>query len=186
MSRYVIKPWDSDKVEHIISERISDLVAAFRHPKPFYATFSKMLREQGIPVNGAAHGRNLNREIMKTAERYIKGWYGQTARSIADVATGLNAPVDAVLRDLRTHLEDLTQYPALKSQASKELETRARRIRLAQDKLETDLRGKLRATYLHYTTETHVLCPFALAMRPIYTTVVLDTPGGPGAYARHR
>ncbi|KAJ4334834.1 hypothetical protein N0V95_009062, partial [Ascochyta clinopodiicola] len=184
VSASAVKPWDMDKAEAAILYNLGRVVRAFVHPTPYYATLLKIIKENGIPVNGKGKGRNLNKDILDTMERYVKRWYKTLTERIADLATSLEAPVRAVIRQIRSHLENVTSHPLLKSTASEALETKWRRIGMAQDKLRADLKTSLRATFVHYTTETHVMCPIALAMRPVYHSV-LDVVGGPGAYRRH-
>ncbi|KAF1927033.1 uncharacterized protein M421DRAFT_394930 [Didymella exigua CBS 183.55] len=180
----VIKSWGADKAEEGILRGIASIVKGFRYPSPFWTTFLKLLREKGMPVNGVAKGLNMNNEIMVIMEPFIRQWRNRINGQIGDLTTSLNAPVQFILAQLRAHIENLTRHAELKSNASAALETRARRIGLAQGKLRTGLESKLRATYVHYKTETNVYAPVALAMKPFCDTV-LDICGGRGAYARH-
>lgn len=82
-------------------------------------------------------------------------------------------------------MSDNPEHGLLKERASNAFETRARRIGMAHEKLRTDPNNQLRATYAHYTTETHIHYPVALAMTPVYDSV-LGVRGGRGAYHRHR
>lgn len=185
ISKSVVKPWDADKAETTIIANLEETVNAFVHPTPYYATFLKFIKENGIPVNGKGKGRNLNIEILDTMKQYIEQWYNQLTGHIAVLAGGLEVPVQIVLRQLRTHLDNLTGHPELKDRANDALETTWRRIGMAQDKLRTDLEARLRATYDNRTTEKHIKSPIALAMVPVYHSV-LDVKGGTGAYRRHR
>lgn len=183
----VLQPWD-EKAEQAILLSLKDIVQALVHPTPYYATFLKMIKEKGAPVNGKGKGWNFNNDILGTMDQHIQQWRDRMDGQIADLATRLEAPVQVVLRQLRTHLENMSDNPEHvlpKERASNAFETRTRRIGMAHEKLRTDLNDQLRATYAHYTTETHVRCPVALAMRPVYDSV-LDVRGGPGAYHRHR
>ena len=181
----VTKPWDLDKTETAILKRLESYVSTFVHPTPYYATFLKIIKENGIPVNGKAKGRNMNEEILGKMEEDFKRWSIQLEERVANIATGLDTPIQVVLRQLKSHLEKVENQPDLKCSATEALGTKERRTGMAKEKLTADLETRLYATYVHYTTETHIQCPIALAMAPVYHSV-LDVKGGPGAYHRHR
>jgi hypothetical protein len=44
---------------------LKDVLNFWKFPSTHYPTLIKMLRENDIPVDGVAHGRNLNMEILQ-------------------------------------------------------------------------------------------------------------------------
>ena len=182
---HVTRPWDLDPGDQPIKKDLEKFVARLRHGLVYYATFIKMLKENGIPVNGAGLGRNLNNEIMQVFRPFIEKWEGIMAPKVKGIATRLFEPVQDTQRQLEHHLGEDGIHPELRSRAHDALGTAIARSQDAFKNLEAALNARLRETLILYTTEVNVKCPFAIKMKPIYHSA-LARVGGKGAYRRAR
>jgi hypothetical protein len=179
-----VKPMDLTNVNCSIIQCLTKFVRNLAHPIVRHRSLVKMLMENGIPVNGVARGRNLNDEILRTMLLPITKWYEEMRERTKDIAMHLHASVENVLKHLNAHVENLSCDPELKGRASDALDTTSRRIDIAYGDLAALLQKTLRKNYLLFTTEVNIKCPIALAMKPIYHSV-LAVRGGKGAHRRH-
>lgn len=163
----------------------SRVVRPLRHGIVYYSTLLKMLKENGIPVNGVALGRNLNEEILGAFRRFIDIWQQNTSNEIDRLGAALNAPVQNPLVRLQAHLNNNAIEPELRTRAVDAFTTATNRIRDAYDALKAALRTKLHEIHILFTTEVNTMCPIALAMKPIYLDA-LGQRGGVGVYKRIR
>lgn len=182
---HVIRPWDCNLEDQPMKEDLEIFVARLRHGRVYYATFIKMLKENGIPVNGKGLGRNLNSEIMLAFQPLIEKWEITMAPKVHGIATRLFEPIQITLRQLGEYLGEEGIHPELRARASDALNTAIARGQDAFKNLETALEAELRDTLLFYTTEVNVKCPFAIKMKPIYHSALAKV-GGKGAYKRAR
>jgi hypothetical protein len=181
----VVRPWDRITHEVGIQKHLDSFTCRLRHGIVYYSTLLKMLKENGIPVNGVALGRNLNEEILGAFRRFIDIWQQNTSNEIDRLAAALNAPVQNLLVRLQAHLNNNTIEPELRTRAIDALTTATNRIRDAYDALKAALRTRLHEIHILFTTEVNTMCPIALAMKPIYLDA-LGQRGGVGAYKRIR
>ena len=166
-------PWTAIE-KHTIIPNLIAVIQELAHPTVVYATFSKMLRENGIPVNGKALGRNLNEEVLTTMSSYIE-----------TLANQLESPLDVLQRNFKDCIGDFSGNPDLKQAAHDALDRTSRRLGIAYGKLSAALTSTLRENYLHFTTETNIEYLFAQELRSIFHDT-LDQQNGKGAYARKR
>ncbi|KAH6629557.1 hypothetical protein C7974DRAFT_454348 [Boeremia exigua] len=184
----VSQPFIEGGVKSRINTGLKAVVQTLASPFLYYPTFSKMLKENGIPVNGAGLGRNLNQEILDTMVEFIHSWRDKMQTETEDIALKLDEPVQAVLNDLRNRVQGYEGDPELKSRATELLDTTTRRIAMAYGKMAALLQSKLREVHFMFSNETNVKCPIALEMMEIYRSVLLQQliQPGPGSYARQR
>jgi hypothetical protein len=165
---HVEQPWNKNEVHTIIIGALKDVINTWKSPSTHYQTFIKMLRENGIPVDGVAHGRNLNMEILQTMVVYIQRWNNNMLPRTEDVAVCLDASIQVLLRRLSEHLDASSGDPDLKTAAIEALKNTSQRISVAYETLNALLQSSLKDTYFKYTTETNVYSPVAQIMRPMY------------------
>lgn len=180
----VFRPWDIDQQKLILSGLLK-FAMRLRHGLVWYASFVKMLKENGIPINGKMVGRNLNQEILRSMFGYIKTWHIAMSTCTEGLSARLNEPVQDLLGCLKVHLGISKIEPELRRRANDALDTTKRRIDMATVDLKTKLDMKLRENFLLFTTEVNVKCPIAVAMKPIYHSALAKV-GGQGAYRRAR
>jgi hypothetical protein len=183
-SEHVATPWTAIE-KHTIISALTSVIQKLSHPTVVYSTFSKMLRENGIPVNGKALGRNLNEEVLTTMSSYIETWNIEMMTRIETLAGKLESPLDILQRNVKDCIGDFSGNPDLRQAADDALDRTSRRLGIAHGKLSAALTSTLRENYLHFTTETNIECPFAQELRPIYQDT-LQQQAGKGAYARKR
>ncbi|KAJ4317470.1 hypothetical protein N0V94_004929 [Neodidymelliopsis sp. IMI 364377] len=184
----VIEPWNmaADKIR--INLGLKAVVQALAHPIVYYSTFNKMLKENGIPTVGAGLGLNLNQEILHTLGEFVEQWYRKMQDQTENIALCLEAPVQAMLKELKNLIEQSSSDPELKRGVSESLETTTRRIGVSHGKLAADLQNTLRENYLLFSTEVNIKCPIALEMKDTYLGVLLQglVQAGKGSYGRRR
>lgn len=184
----VAGPFAEPGTEICINSRLAQFVQTLGSPLVYYPTFSKMLRENGIPTNGKGLGRNLNNDILSTMIEFLNRWHNTMQGHTDDIAVKIDEPLQAVFRTLRIHVQTYDGNAELKSRASELLDTTIRRVGMAYGKLAALLQTKLREVYQFYTTEANVQCPIALEMKDIYRTVLLGqlNQPGQGSFSRQR
>ena len=182
---HVVRPWDNILEDKPIKKGLEKFVAKLQHGLVYYATFIKMLKENGIPVNGKGFGRNLNKEIMHAFQPLIEKWEVTMAPKVHGMATRLFEPIQSTLRRLEEYLGEEGIHPELRARASDALNNAIARGQDAFRNLETALEAGLRDTLLLYTTEVNIKCPFAIKLKPIYHSALAKV-GGTGAYNRAR
>lgn len=184
----VVRPFDGAEATSRINSGLIAAVQALAAPIVYYPTFAKMLKENDIPTNGAGQGLNFNQEILNAMIQFIDGWHAKMQIQTENLAAEFGAPIQAVLKDLKGHVQDYEGNPELKRRAGELLETTTRRIRMAHGKMTVELQRTLRDNQLLFSTEVNVKCPVALEMRDIYRNVLLRqiTQPGKGSYARQR
>lgn len=184
----VVRPFVGDGVKPRIKAGMKAVVQALANPVVYYSTFSKMLKENGIPVNGAGLGLNLNQEILNAMVNFINGWHDKMQDETEDIATTLDEAIQAVLKELRKYVYSYDGDSDLKDRVIELLETTTRRISMAYGKMAALLQTKLREIHHLYSTEVNIKCPIALEMKDIYRNVLMQhlTQPGAGSYARQR
>jgi hypothetical protein len=93
MKRLVISPWAPHEEQKVIDLIDSLITQKWKHPLIFYAGFAKMLRENGIPVDGKYCGRYLNEELLGTMLQYINNWNTKMTAQAEKLVHLLNTPV---------------------------------------------------------------------------------------------
>jgi hypothetical protein len=181
---HVESPWTASD-RHVIIPKLTSIINDLAQPAVYYSTFEKMLRENGIPVNGKALGRNLNEEILATMSNYIETWNVKMMTQIETLAAKLESPLGILQKNVKDCIGEFSGNPDLKQAADDALDRTSRRLGMAYGKLSAALTSTLRENYLHFTTEINIECPFAQELKPVYQDT-LQQQGGSGAYARKR
>ncbi|PZD23762.1 hypothetical protein A1F96_09951 [Pyrenophora tritici-repentis] len=150
---------------------------------PFW-TFAKMLRDHGMPTGGICKDYNLNLELARTMHSYIDQWHCTMSSHPKEVTEILDAPVQAIMRELETHINLSTGDPALQRTAADAHKTLSRRIGIAYGVLLAELKKYLNENYLNFTTEKNFYSPVAGVMRPIYEATRTSTQQGKGVHSR--
>jgi hypothetical protein len=182
--KHVANPWVAND-KHNIIPKLTSVIHRLRNPDVPYQTFEKMLRENGIPTNGKGLGRNLNEDISAVLSRYIEAWNNGMKAHIQTLAAQLELPLRSLQRNVRDCIGDISGNLGLRQAADEALDSISRRLGIAYGELLAALKSTLRGTYLDFTTETNIHCPFALELKPIYQST-LHQGGGKGAYERKR
>jgi hypothetical protein len=181
---HVASPWTASD-RHAIIPKLTSIINDLAQPAVYYATFNKILCENGIPVNGKALGRNLNEEVLATMSNYIETWNVKMMTQIEALAAKLESPLEILQKNVKDCIGDFSGNPDLKQAADDALDRTSRRLGMAYGKLSAALTSTLRENYLHFTTEINIECPFAQELKPVYQDT-LQQQGGSGAYARKR
>lgn len=187
LNEYVASPWSSREKANI-TKSFTKLIDSDWRRSIVWAGWAKMLRENGIPMNGKYHGRNLNDELLQIMLPYIQDW-NSTMSSRVDLFTqSLQRPAQGLLRLISQHIDESSAAPGLKSQAHEVLEGTVMNIEAARTRLLEELRTALKQVYIRYTTEDDVLCPVAKEMQRRYQRAneSLFAEPGPGIYGRQR
>jgi hypothetical protein len=169
-SRFVGKPWTWYETGQI-AESLKALIESYQQPKYYHATFSKMLRENGIPNGGAAAGQNMNDAILKKVKPYLKRWKTTMLPKVEHLASLLDAPVQAMLNEIKEQMDHTPSNPLLKGRAYDALNKTTRRIGIAHGRMLTRLEGSVKANYLRFATENDIHCTIAREMKPVYQRV---------------
>jgi hypothetical protein len=117
-------PW-SEHDESKITEGIETLFTKnWVHPKIYVWRFDKMLRENGIPVDGvyAERNRNLNEDILGTLESHIDDWAEGMTSGAETIARAIYKPVENILEAVKMDLRACTATPKLMEAVTEALE----------------------------------------------------------------
>lgn len=187
-THHTAKPFDGPEDKSRVNSELKSVVQGLKAPRIYYQTFAKMLKENGIPVNGSGLGENLNEMILNAMVALINVWHEKMQDETESIAVKLDKPIEAILGALKKHCKSYDGNPELKERATELFDTASRRIGMAYGKLAAQLQSKLREIHLLYTTETNTQCPIALEMKGIYQDVLQQqlTYPGPGSYGRQR
>jgi hypothetical protein len=184
----IVEPWnDCKKVE--IAEGIKGLFETeWLHPHIKYNGFAKMLKENGIPVNGKYFGRNLNEDVLSPLEPPINDWAEMMEQRAETLASSVRQPIQEFLNTNRACIDTCTAEPLLKDAAAEALEDTRNSIESAYDTFLEGVQSSLDENHLRYTTEMDVKCPIARAMKPSYQRAMEPrfTGTGKGIYNRQR
>jgi hypothetical protein len=165
----VVEPWDTTDLKQSITCDIELVVDADHINKQMpFQTFAKMLREDGIPLNGKAAGKNLNQEIHEPIEPDVWTWKERMLSQADDLAVQFVAPVEALLKATRNDLNASSGDPLLKQSVMNALHITMGRIENSLDTLKADLLSDIHETVFKFTTETNIYCPVASIMKPLY------------------
>ena len=184
----VVKPWSKTE-EHDIICGIQDLVqTSWIHPRIYYSGFSKMLAENGIPVNGKYLGHNMNHDLLTVMKMYIDKWYNSLDETIGDFTRRLHRVVENLLERTKLAIGRSSAPSALRVKARVELSSVKQRIKAAKDTLLASLHLSLGETHLNFTTEIDKSCPIAVEMKACYARALDRTvvKSGEGIYNRQR
>ncbi|KAG9203275.1 hypothetical protein G6514_002928 [Epicoccum nigrum] len=185
----VANPFTKHDITNYISPHLEQFVNDLCTSKGlYYQTFSKMLKENGIPNDGKGLGRKLNNDILNTMVELIDKWNVSMQGKAHDIAERLDEPSKAVLKALREHVQASEGNREVTNRVSALRDTTIRRSGISYGKLSVQLLKDLREIHLRYSTEVNVKCPIAMEMIDVYRTVVLGQLGqpGPGSYNRQR
>ncbi|KAF1850656.1 uncharacterized protein K460DRAFT_412323 [Cucurbitaria berberidis CBS 394.84] len=155
------------------------------HARIHHSGFAKMLRENGIPVDGKFCGRNLNDDILGTLKGYIKQWHNKMQPRAEQLSRRLYRPVQDLFTGIERSINRTSAHPALKRDAIEALTDASDETRTAYDIMALELGKSLRENYLWFTTEIDIYCPIAREMNPVYNQA-LGVVGGRGSYDRQR
>ncbi|KAH7084300.1 hypothetical protein FB567DRAFT_528770, partial [Paraphoma chrysanthemicola] len=188
LPQLMVQPWGAGE-EPGMHESIKELVKReWKHPKIFYNGFAKMLKENGIPVNGKYLGRNLNEEVLGPLEPAINTW-AQTMEPKADTLLKcISQPVHDMLNVIQACVETCTAGPLLQEATAEALDDLRSKLEEVFDTGLDKLQSSLEENHLRHTTEMDIECPVAQVMRPSYQRAqdpqfVLT---GKGIYERQR
>lgn len=154
-----------------IARKLQTLVDSWRPPKIRFSTFAKMLRENGIPQSGKAHGRNLNEEILRQYKMQLHRWKDDMILRSEELGTQLNEPVQSLLQAIQSRFDQTPADPDYKIRANEALKKSVQRTAIAQGRLYLSLASSVRETYLRFATEDDKRCPIAKAMKLIYRRI---------------
>jgi gas vesicle protein len=184
----VALPWSKNDEPDIRKGIKSLFIEKWIHPLIFVSGWGKMLRENGIPVDGKYSGRNLNEEILHTMESRIDEWSEGMTDSAEAIAQAMYKPVQDALETVKSNLQSCTATPELTEAATEALEEMSEEVEMVFNNLQDKLQRSLDDTHLRFTTEIDVECPIAQTMKPSYKRAsdpkfVLS---GKGIYNRQR
>jgi hypothetical protein len=188
VEKAVALPWSKHDESGIIKSIKSLFTKKWKYPLIFFSGWHKMLRENGIPVDGVYAGRNLNEEILGTVERPIEEWSEGMTDNAKTIAQAMYKPVQDILQAVATNLQTCTATPELTEAATEALEETSEEIEMAYNTLLEHLQHSLDDTHLRFTTEIDIECPIAQTMKPSYERA-LDSKfvlSGKGLYNRQR
>ncbi|KAH7351394.1 hypothetical protein BKA66DRAFT_575614 [Pyrenochaeta sp. MPI-SDFR-AT-0127] len=184
----IMKPWSSTEKQKVITAitRLPD--HKWIHCKIHHSGFRKMLRENGIPVNGKYYGYNLNRDILSTIVGYIDKWHTVMHHQAEQLSNSLKQPVQFFLAETEASINRSSADPTLKERVIEALEDTLEAMELAYDTLLAGLLQSLKETHLHYTTEIDIYSPIAQKMKAIYARAQdrRNVQFGKGTYERQR
>jgi hypothetical protein len=121
MKRLVSPPWAPHEESKVIELIESLITNKWKHPLIFYSGFAKMLRENGIPIDGKYCGRNLNEELLETMIQYIHNWNTKMTTRAEQLAQRLHKLIQDLLEGIRLRIETSNAVQALKNRASEAL-----------------------------------------------------------------
>ncbi|USP75564.1 Dynamin N domain containing protein [Curvularia clavata] len=181
-------PWSGHDKQNIVGSIKHLTEEVWTHPNIHASGYAKMLRENGIPVNGKYHGRNMNAELLSTMEKHINRWCEDMNFKAGRLAQFIFKPVKALLLRTQLAIDESSAQLALKHVATEELRLASQRIEGIHNTLLTNLRNSLAKTHLYFTTEIDIYCPIAKEMKACYDRA-LDRElvhSGSGTYSRQR
>ncbi|KAJ8106416.1 hypothetical protein OPT61_g9549 [Boeremia exigua] len=162
--------WDEGEKQTIMKS-LEAVVDAWRYPQVHWTSFRKMLRENGTPINGKLQSKNLNEEVQSQYKGQLKQWREKARKKTKELVLLLDDPVQDLLQDTQHRFDRIAADPELKQRANEALRKAIRRILIAREKFETDLKSSVKENYLLFTTEHDVYCPVAREMKSIYSHV---------------
>jgi hypothetical protein len=189
MTRLVASPWAPHEEQKVIDLIDGLITQKWKHPLIFYAGFAKMLRENGIPVDGKYCGRNLNEELLGVMLQYINNWNTKMIARAEKLMQLLNTPVHEFTQAILLRIDTSSAVLALKERAKEALADASQGIEEARVILLETLLDTLGENHLRYTSEVDILCPIAKEMQPRYERAQEERfvgAGGKGAYQRQR
>ncbi|KAF3041864.1 hypothetical protein E8E12_001768 [Didymella heteroderae] len=128
-------------------------------------------------------------QILNVMATLIEKWHSKMQSRTDDIAVKLDEPIQAVLQDLRRHVDGYDGDSKLKRRASDLLNNATRRIGMAQGKTIAQLQSTLNEKHFRYSNEYNIIeCLVALEMESIYQSIILQwfDQSGKGSYARGR
>ncbi|CAA9960449.1 Dynamin N domain containing protein [Pyrenophora teres f. maculata] len=184
----VEKPWSGIEEQQIIMGIQRLMKDVWVHPHVYYTGFAKMLRENGIPMNGKYSGRNMNHELLGTMKAYHDNWYNIMNTKVIGFASSLHRAVKELLQSTRLAITKSSAHGDLKRRATEELVLVQQWIEKIYGTLITSLHVSLGETHVRFTTEIDIYCPIATEMKPRYTRAQDENliGNGNGTYARQR
>jgi hypothetical protein len=188
LPQVISQPWNVCE-EPAIIEGIKDLLKKeWKHPKILYNGFTRILKENGIPVSGTYFGRNLNEEVLGPLQPAIDDWARRMMKTAEDLAKNVSQPVLDLLNIIRECIETCTAGPLLKEATAEALQDTMSGFETIYNTYLDKLRSSVNENRLRHTTEMDIKCPIAQAMRPSYERA-LDPQfvlAGKGVYERQR
>lgn len=147
---------------------------------------AKIIREGGIPRNGAYVGRNWNAELLGEMRKYIDKWKWRMMPQAKQLAESICKPVKEFGPVCRRLVQNINVSAMLKTGALETVRDTITRIDILSTELQEKLEEQLTENHLHFTMEIDIQSPVAAIMRPIYvyTANPLVTDSGVGVYKR--
>jgi len=184
LQKHVKAPWNDQEIGKRILPAQKKILDPWTSRQLPYRTFAKMLRDNGMPTSGICKDYNLNSELAQIMHSYIHQWYRAMSSHPGAITEALDTPVQAVLRELETHVSLSTGDPALQRTAAESLRKTSRRIGIAYGVLLAELKKTLKENYVDFTTEKNFYSPVAGVLRPIYHATRTSTQYGKGVHTR--
>jgi hypothetical protein len=181
----VTNPWSTYEADSL-EVRVQRLIEQeWVHRKIHWKGFEKMMKENGIPVNGKYYGHNLNVDMSVLMHPNIKHWRAKLEFAMQEIASCLLKLVQTFETSIRASIERSSASPELKARATDAIQYSSEKTRASHATLLLALEQCLRNTYLHFTTEEDIHCPVARGMKPVFehTQAIRQ---GPGVYERTR
>ncbi|KAF2127584.1 hypothetical protein P153DRAFT_358456 [Dothidotthia symphoricarpi CBS 119687] len=181
----IVQPWTWVEKEDIDGGIQNLARQEWVSPVIYYGGFTKILRENGIPINGKYLGRNLNQDLLRPLEKYINQWHKTMLARAEQLGEGLDKLVGRLGKEVKSCIDKSSAAPALKQRAMEALTNMSERIDVAYRHLLEALNTSLRNTHLRFTTEIDIHCPIAREMKQVYEAA-LRVRAGKGVYDRLR
>ena len=168
LQNIIATPWaDSDKPKIIDGIRAlfaKDSECSYPHIQQI--SWAKMLRENGIPINGVLLGRNFNEDVSQALSPLVVDWSTAMSDRVEGLAQRMYRPIQAALAEIQLAVHECTAVPELMDATIDTLADVSSTIEETYEKFMDDLRDTLSENRLKYTTESDVECPVAKSMKP--------------------
>jgi len=181
----IATPWVKNETERIDQDIREHVCGSWKQPGIYWAGFQKMLRENGIPVNGKYYGHNLNDELLAKFFAEIERWFNTMLSRVEQLAQHLNTFVRKFTARIEDSINRSSAEAALKERAIEALRYSSEQTQKAYSTLVLQLRQTLIGNYRHFTTEEDIYCPIAKEMKPVYEHAQTIEQGS-GVYERSR
>jgi hypothetical protein len=176
-----------------IVKGIEDLfITKWTWPHIPHNSWAKMLRENGIPINGVYFGENFNEDVGSKVSPNVNEWADAMTEVVDPLAQSTYQPVEALLAAIQLAVRTVrtcTAVPDLMEATLVALADVVDGIETTFDEFKDHLQSSLDENVLRFTTEMDVECPIAQAMKLRYKRALdrrLTQQYGKGVYKRQR